>query len=38
MAGVSAKVGWEVVGDGSCGGTASINQLHTDGLRVGKRV
>ena len=38
MAGLDAKVGWEVVGNGSCGGTAAINQLHRDGIRVGKRV
>ena len=38
MAGLDAKVGWEVVDNGSSGGTAAINQLHRDGMRVGKRV
>ena len=38
MAGMNTKVGWEVVGNGSSRGTAAVNQLHKDGLRVGKRV
>ena len=38
MAGLDAKVGWEIVGNGSCGGTAAINYLHRDGMKVGKRV
>ena len=38
MAGWDAKVGWEVVGNGSCGGIAAINQLHRDVMRVGMRV
>ena len=38
MAGLNAKVGWKVVGNGSSGGITSINQLHKDGLRVGKRM
>ena len=38
MAGMNTKVGWEVVGEGPSGGTAPINLLHRDGLRVGKRV
>ena len=38
MAGMNTKVGWEVVGNGSCRETTAVNQLHRDGLRVGKRV
>ena len=38
MAGINTKVGWEVVGNGLCRGTAAVNKLHREGQRVRKRV
>ena len=35
---MNPKVGWEVVGYGSCRWTAAVNYLDRDGLRVRKRV
>ena len=36
MAGLDAKVSGDVVGYGPRGGRAAVNELHGDGMRVGK--